>query len=595
MKKILAAALCLTLILAAVPITASAASTDGIIDMHGAKTYIGSASDWSGTWDPNKFDDITDKSSEWTGNLTIKSGSLDNVVVDGSNSTVTVTSGTIGSLSSEGNVKLNGGTVKNDVNAEDTITISGAATVKGTCSASDITATGSTTATVNTLEGSGTITLGSTGVKVNNILGDGTGTLKLTNYTLSLSDVDSIDTIDVTGDATVTGELSADTVTIASKKQLTAKSTVEIGTLNGPGTLAFVSGKLTLHQGVYGSPMISFLNTVHDGTLAFKADHSAVDEDGIILYDYSLKKESASGYDSFYLTDSIDEGVTLSESSVSVDGKNSANIKAYIKPSLSKFATGTKLVWELHGDTDAFSISQDSANNACKVSFRGPQTGTHNATLTAYLVDSNGDRLSDYKSGTCSVSMGSGQTVPVGVTLDTAAVTIPVGGTYSVLAVTAAAAPPVQLSYNSAIATVGAAKAYSAGGKTGWLYPVYGVAKGQVTIDIGGQKMITTVSGGSIIVDTSSYTMAPGGKYCIGVRMYGVDRKSLNVHSANSCTTIQYGGNVKGLELYTIKAEKAGTGYAIFDLPGGQSVRTEINVQPGASPHGVSARLVAAQ
>jgi hypothetical protein len=595
LKKILAAALCLTLILAAVPVTAAAADTAGIIDMHGAKTYIGPASAWSGTWDPSKFDEVTDEDAEWTGSLTIKSGSVDNVVVDGSNPTVTVTTGTIGSISSEGNVTLNGGTIKHDVTADKTITFSGDATVKGTCSATDITATGSKTATVNTLEGSGTITLGSTGVKANNILGDGSGTLELKNYTLTLSDIDDMDEINVTGDATVTGELSANAVTIASKKQLTAKSTAEIGTLNGPGTLAFVSGKLTIHGGVNGNPMITFLNTVHNGSLAFKADHGAVDEDEITLYDYSLEKDTDGDSDSFYLTDSIKEGVTLSETSVSVDSKNSASIKAYIRPSLSKFATGTKLVWELHGDTAAFSISPDSANNACKVSLKGAQTGTHSATLTAYLVDAHGDRLADYKSGTCSVSLGSGQTAPVGLALDTTAVTIPVGGTYSVLAVTTAATPPVQLSYNSAVATVGAAKAYSAGGKTGWLYPVYGIAKGQVTIDIGGQKMITTVSGGSIIVDTSSYTMAPGGKYCIGVRMYGVDRRSVNVHSANSCTTIQYGGNVKGLELYTVKAETLGTGYAIFDLPGGQSVRTEINVQAGASPHGVSARLIAAQ
>lgn len=43
-----------------------------------------------------------------------------------------------------------------------------------------------------------------------------------------------------------------------------------------------------------------------------------------------------------------------------------------------------------------------------------------------------------------------------------------------------------------------------------------------------------------------------------------------------------------------MKAEQAGVGYAIFDIIGGQSVRTQINVENGASPRGVSGRLIAA-
>jgi len=602
LKKILGAVLCLAVLLSTVPMTASAATTEaGIIDMHGTKTYIGSASAWSKTWNPSNFTDVTNKDASWSGNLTIKSGTVQDVSVSGDNTKVTVTSGTIGSIDADGDVTLNGGTVKNDVEAGKSITLNGAVTVKGSCIADNITATGSTTATVGKLVGSDTIILGNVGVKANKISGNGSATLQLKSYKLNLPTIEEMETIEVTDDATVTGTIDTRTLSIPSKKQLTAKSTVEVGTLEGPGTLAFVSGKLRIDDGVSGSPMITFLNSVHNGSLAFKASSGRVDPDDIVLYDYSLESDTDGGEELFYLTDSIKDGVTLSESSVSVSSKGSVSVKAYVRPSLSKYATGTKLKWELHGDTSSFSISPDTSNNTCKVSYSGTKNETRTATLTCYLVDSRGDRLPDYKSGSCTItgsqgtSSNNGNTTTTGLTLDTSAVTIPIGNTYWVLAITNSATAPAQMSYNSAVATVGAPKAYNAGGKKGWLYPVTGVAKGAVTIDIGGQKMIATVSGGSAIVDTSSYTMAPGGQYCIGVRLYGINKKSLNVHSANSCTTVQYGGSVNGLELYRVHAEKSGIGGVIFELPNGKSVRTQINIIAGETPHGVSARLIVAE
>ena len=594
MKKILGLFLCLTLLVTAVPLTASAVDTPQVIDKHGAKTYLGAATDWSKTWNDENFTEVTDEDVRVSGNLTVKTGDVNDITVSGSDSKVIITSGNINSIQADGDITLNGGTIKHDVESGQKITLSGKVTVGGSCTAEDITATGSTTATVNgSLVGSTSVTLGGAGVKADEISGDLSGTLNIKNYTLTLPSIVDMENIIVTGSCTVSGKITAGDLSLPSKTELIANSTVELNTLTGPGTLAFTSGKLTVHDGISGQPLIRFNNTVGNRTLAFKADAGAVDEEDVNLYDFSLEKDTAGSYDSFYLTDSVKDGITLSESSASVSSKNPAQIKAYVKPTLSNYATGTKIVWEMHGDTTAFSISPDAAKSTCTVS--SSKTGSYRITLLAYLVDQHGDRLTDYKSDSCVVTTGNGQSqnTDPGLTLDTTNVTIPVGGTYWVLAITNSAAP-VQMSYNSAVATVGAASAYNSNGRVGWTYPVYGVAKGEVTIDIGGQKMIAAVAGGSIIVDTSSYTMSPGAKYCIGVKISGLDRKKLNVHSANNCTTIQYAGNVKGLDLYVVKAEQPGVGYAIFDVIGGQSVRTQINVQAGASPHGVSGRLIAA-
>lgn len=104
--------------------------------------------------------------------------------------------------------------------------------------------------------------------------------------------------------------------------------------------------------------------------------------------------------------------------------------------------------------------------------------------------------------------------------------------------------------------------------------------------------MIVTVSRG-IMVDTSSYTMRPGGKYIIGVKVSGYSANELNVHSQNSCTSIQLYRRSGSTVLYTITAKQTGTGCAIFEIPEGKVLKTQFQIEEGVTPHGVSARMVA--
>lgn len=591
MKKAIGILLSLALLVGTVPLTASAADTSIVIDKHGAKTYWGTAAAWGSTWNAANFTECTGKNVSNYGSVTVKSGEVKDITVTGSDSKVIVTSGTVNSIQSDGDVTLNGGSVKRDVQSDQKIILNGKVTVGGACTAQDITATGSTTAiVVGSLTGYHSITLGGTAVRTSAVNGGGTGTLDVKTYGFSLPPILDMGIVNITGNSTASGKIVAGTLSVPAKTELTANSTVEVGTLAGPGTLSFVSGRLTVHNSITGQPLFRFNNTVGNGTLAFQADWGRLTGNEMILYDYTLEKNTSGSYDSFIIRDTIKEGITLSSSSVAVDSKTSATLKAYANPAFSNFAAGTKIVWELHGDTTAFAISPDTANNACKVS--SSKTGSYRATLTAYLVDQRGDRLVDYKSGSCVVTSGAADD-GTGLYLDTSVVTMPVGGTYKVLAVTDSTTAPAQSSDNSAVAVVGAPTAYSSNGKIGWLYPVSAKAKGTASVDIGGKKMKVTVVGGSILVDTSSYTMSPGHKYSIGVKSSGIDRKKLNVHSANSCTTVQYGGSKNGLDLYRVEALKPGVGYVIFDIIGGQSVRTKINIANGAAQGGVSGRLTA--
>lgn len=615
MKKWTAALLPVLILLLSAP-PAFAASTDAVIDMHGAKTYLGLASDWSRAWDEDNFEEVTGDDVSYTGSVTVKTGTVRNVTLDGSGSKLTVQGGTVQDVDCDGavevkggtvrsivagsGVKISGGSIRRSVESSGEVTLSSTVDIGGDLTVNDITiSSGAKVDIGGTITADGLILLNSCTLKTRGIAGDDTGTLEVNKYTAVLPPLSDLESIVIDGGTTAKADekITAGSLYIKDKAEFMTDSTLELDTLEGPGTLYLRSGKLTVHDGIQGKPLLVFSNTVGNGTTVFYADHDAVDEDDVKLYDYELKIVKDGGMDQFRLSNPLSDGVRFASGSLSIAGGSSATLKANVTPDFSKFAQGTKIVWELYGDTSAFSTAPNAASQSCKITVSSSVTGMHKATLIAYLVDSHGDRLEDYRSDSCVLSTGYADDPDSGsssdLTLDTTTVSILTGDRYWVLARTGSATPPHAMSYNSAVATVGApAAATDRNGNPGWIYAVTGTGKGQVTIDIGGQKMIASVSAG-ITVDTSSYTMAPGGKYVVGVAAKGIDEKSLQVSSNSACVSVQSAGKSGNLLLYRLTGVSDGTAVVTYAISGGESVRTAVTVRTGAAAGGASARLVA--
>ncbi|XOQ44821.1 MAG: Carbohydrate-binding domain-containing protein [Clostridium sp.] len=639
MKKWTAAVLPLLLLTFCVP-HAFAATSSGAIDMHGAKTYVGAVSDWGKTWDSDNFEEVTEDDVSWDedGNLKVVSGTVNNITVTSDSCTLTVEGGTMDDIDCAGDVviedgtidditcdgdvvikdgdiknvyaggdiTIKGGDIRHDVESEGELTLSGTVKIGGNITAEEITISSGADVTITgTITAGDYIYLNDCTLKVEAICGKDTDTtLTIDDYTDTLPALEDLGTIIVTEDTTATADqkIEAEKLSIQEDAEFSTSSSLKLDYLVGPGTLYFHSGRLTVYDGIDDKPLLIFSNHVSKGDTAFYADSDSVSEDDVRLYDYGLEVKEDSGIeDKFVLTKSITEGITLSNQTVSLSSGESATIKAYVDPDFSKFAEGTEIIWELYGDSEAFSKSVSSSGLSCTVSVPSSVTGMYKATLICYLVDSHGDRLEDYKSDSCVLTTGYSDTSvndstnssANGITLDTSTVSILIGDQYWVLARTNDSTAPHSMSYNSSIATVGAGKAVKdSSGNPAWIYPVTGVGKGQVTIDIGGAKMIANVSTG-ITVDTSSYTMAPGGIYTIGVRTKGVAANSIWAFPDNSCVTVQLAGKSGNMLLYRVVGQKAGTANVTFSIAGGESVHTAITVQNGAKAGGVSARLVA--
>ncbi|MCY1713365.1 polymer-forming cytoskeletal protein [Caproiciproducens galactitolivorans] len=513
MKKIAAVILSAAFLLTTFPVTARAYSSDTqVINTHGSKTYMGTEECWSERWDSSNFTDVTDEDVDSNEDLvikggkigdvtvgdgqslTIKGGIMDDVVCDGD---ITMTGGTADSLDSDSNIQMSGGKVSGNVKAEqDTVTLSGSAAVGGDVSGKEVdvhAAGGSSVSVSGTTEFSESMLLQGSSCNLRKIDGQSSGTLTFRNFSGSISAVSSVINMSVESQSTVTAKnnMELDTLSIEENSTFVTNSALTVNNIQGPGALITAPGSLTVNTGMSGYPVLNFNGSERAGLTVFKAKANAVTETQATVFGYNLSLDRTEGtYDYFTLQSVWGEAVTLDRTSASLGNGKEVSLKATVPSSAS--ASGYKLCWKLLDPSGKFSIAQDSSNNTCRVYLTDTAGSTiYKATLAAYLMDSYGNVASGVKSAVCSItSTGS---FNAGLSLDTSTVKIAVGNTYKVLAITDASAPPTQMSYNSAIAVVGKATYYNANGKKGWLYPVKAVAKGGVTIDIGGQKMMTTV------------------------------------------------------------------------------------------------------
>lgn len=636
MKKIAVAVLSLACVLLALPagISAQAASVSGTavtIDMHGDRTFIGADADWSKKWDGDNFTDVTGKdvsSNLITGDLTVKSGNVGDISMGtggyslnvqggtmqdvGCEGDATVTGGTLKSLEADDDITISGGTIRHDVLSDSgEVTLSGTVSIGGDVTGKDVTLSSGAKADIaGTVKGTENIFLSECSLTAKSFDGDNTATLEIKDYKEKLPDIENMSGVVVDANCTAIAgsNLTADCLNLKENASFSTTYALDLNSLYGPGTLIYQAGKMTIHSEIQDEPLLIFSSSAQNGTTVFKADAGTVSDKDVNIYDYALEADREGSYDVFKLKSYTANGLTLDRASLALNGKTSGAITATVKPALSKFADGTKVVWIMNGDTAGFTMS--ATDLKCTVS--AASTGMHRAVVTAYLADKNGDRLLDYHTGSCLVTVGyddSGSTGDSGTgtnsgtnsgsgstssgTLDTSSVSILIGTRYSVFSASGTSAAPHASSYNSAVATVGNGTPATVHGKSGYLYAITGTGKGQTTIDIGGQKVAAAVSGG-IMSDTASYTMSPGQSYVIGLAICGVDSRSVNAHSVNGCTEVQFLKKAaNGLYLYRVTGKTAGTGAVLFELPNGSFVKTEFTIAAGTARSGSSARAVA--
>lgn len=191
--------------------------------------------------------------------------------------------------------------------------------------------------------------------------GDNSGSLEIKGYKSTLPPIENMDGIVVDSDTTalVNDSITANSLYIKDKAEFVTTSTLDLDSLQGPGTLSYQAGKMTIHSQVLGTPLLVFSNPVENGTIAFKADAGCVDPEDVDLYNFDLNREPAGSYDEFKLSNSRTDGITFDKGYLSVDSKTPGKVTASIKPTFQNMQTARKSFGSCMGILPPFLIRRD--------------------------------------------------------------------------------------------------------------------------------------------------------------------------------------------------------------------------------------------
>lgn len=612
------------------------------IDKVGGKTVIGTwltpdADDkWSDQKDGVKI--ISGYEIVGSGNLTINGGSLSDIDLSSGNVTVdgasvgnvklgdgdfTISDGSAGELkikatdakisiddgatvdsihkdSKNANLDMDGGTVNGDVRVND-VAISDnddyKAIIKGTLKANtfDISGedAGTSIATIMPMTDSEEINLTGDALTVGTIDADyrdvnvhyedfnGSmalanaydATIELVNSTVSYSGYAYVSSIDVDEDSTLTLEQA------------------KVSDISGDGTVAIPADKLYV-TGDISDVKLMITDGLTVGAIAFRANSDAVDADNFNQVGYTLNQQAVNSDVDKFVIDSISfAGLSFDKSTVEVAKGYTDTVTVNAYPNGTAFPADAKVAWQLDGNDDY--ITYTVSGNTATISVKDYNTSypeDNKATLTATLVDADGYELEGYVVASCNIV---GLEVPkTTVTLDTKEVTKSVGEIYQFIAKSSDGSAVTAESSDISVATVAL---YDANDSRGYKFQINAVGVGTSTITVKNQfgasaTMTITVaeSTGTLRLDTTSYTMAPGNIYDFKVTTTGTTATPVVTDSrTGSIVTLTDLGGGK----YRITGRNPGECYIVATV-GNTRVSLKVTVQEGVQASGVKGNNV---
>jgi hypothetical protein len=205
---------------------------------------------------------------------------------------------------------------------------------------------------------------------------------------------------------TVTGDLTADTVSIDSDTSATFTGSVNVKNIDGDGTLKIAAGKLYVSESASNVTLKLSDATLTPGTTVFKADKDAVDVDDMDTFGFTLDVSSGNDVDTFKIKTISFAGIVINKTSSKIAKGYSETFTASAYPTGTALPAGATIKWELDGGSeDVFTLT--TTGNTAKVdivSLDKDFESENKTTLTATLYDEDGDEMDDYDAATCDIT-----------------------------------------------------------------------------------------------------------------------------------------------------------------------------------------------
>lgn len=537
--------------------------------------------------------------------IDIDDGNVGTLKVKGTAPTITIDEGKAKAIDAKkAVVTINGGTVSGDVTGltvdidadDDEIptTINGNVTAKDKDEPKVEISSSSDAAVKITGTVKGAVTLSDENVTVNVVDADYENDLTFDDFTGTVNSIiNTADVnIDVLGASTVTvkGTFDAGSVNIEDEDGKLAIGGGTINSVSGDGTLAVPAGKLFVEDSME-DVTLQLTEGLATGATAFQAYTDAVDVDDFNTLGYTVEQKAAnSDVDKFVIKSITLAGVQTDKTELSLAKGQESTVTVTAYPTGTAIPAGASIDWDIDGNDDYISLTTEGTVATIKVLDYNTDYATDNqATITATLVDENGNTYDNFVAATVKVTATA---LPQStVTLDTTKpVTVGTGAVYQYIAKSSTGAVMTAASSDTQIATV---EPFNLADPRGYKFQVKGVAEGTATItttDANGATATLTVNvvkvDGTLRADTTTYTFAPGGIYDVKFSTTGTTAVPVVTVNGKVVSIAPRGNGV-----YRVTAQNPGTAFVVATV-GNTHVSVKFVVANGAAAVGVKGNNV---
>lgn len=537
--------------------------------------------------------------------ISIDDGSAGTLKVKGSSPEINITDGKIKAIDAKtATVNITGGTVSGDV-VGDTVSIDAndddiPTTISGNVEAKNDTDPtidiGSSSDAAVKITGTvkGAVTLADEYVTVGTIDADYDNDITFDAFTGKIGSIINSHSVDVNvnddSSIVLTGKLEAGSLDIDDDEGKVTVGEGYFGSVSGDGTLAVPAGKLFVEDSME-DVTLQLTSGLAVGATAFQSYTDAVDPDDFTALGYTVEKKAAnSDTDKFVIKAVTFAGVQLDKTELSIAKGQTGTVTAVAYPTGTSLPAGYSVDWSVDANDDYISVTTEGNVATVKVLDYNTDYATDNtATLTATVVDANGNTDDDYVAATAKITATALPTSTV--TLDTTKpVTVGTGAVYQYIAKSSTGAVMTAASSDTQIATV---EPFNLADPRGYKFQVKGVAEGTATItttDANGATATLTVNvvkvDGTLRADTTTYTFAPGGIYDVKFSTTGTTAVPVVTVNGKVVSIAPRGNGV-----YRVTAQNPGTAYVVATV-GNTHVSVKFVVANGAASVGVKGNNV---
>lgn len=514
--------------------------------------------------------------------------------IDADKAVFTITGGTV-----SGNVLVGSADIDADDDDVDTV-LNGNVTVSDNDDDATIVVDSSSDASV-TIKGTlkneaakGSIEINGENVSLNVVDGDYASDITFEDYTGTVKGIAGVteQTITLNGETkiTLTNKLVADTVDIEEDSRLQVAD-ARLGSIEGEGRFAFPAGKLFIEDGIDSDVVLEITDGLVAGATAFESYENSVDGSDVTGLGFELETKSANKTTDKHVIKNVKfAGPKFDKSDLTVAKGQSATVTVANYPAGTSLPAGASIEYTTDVNEDYISVTQEGNTLTIKaLDYNTSRSVDNKGTITATVVDENGNELEDYAEATVNVTVLEKQ--PSVVTLDTTKpVTVGTGAVYQYIAKSSTAAVLSAASSDTQIATV---ELFNAADPRGYKFQVKGVAVGIATItttDANGATATLTVNvvkvDGTLRADTTTYTFAPGKVYDVKFSTTGTTAVPVVTVNGKVVSIAPRGNGV-----YRVTAQNPGTAYVVATV-GNTHVSVKFVVANGAASVGVKGNNV---